>query len=278
MVDDPKRPLTYEQQRAAVEAREARIEELTAQLLDQYGGLFERTAERQLDIDQHLIVDVDETRKQATENIAEEFARSGIVRPDLLDYRDYSDIANPAVNAALESALERQQQPETQKSQGAELPPDASPEKSLAQTIEPGAPRREREQDPKRQPEGDPSRTSDDPAWEAEATPERTREHAGDNPDVGSPGAGEKKLNFFEDRVPENAPAIGNGSERADAAAEPGEKHLHFFGELKQEQANATGKENDRSESAEQEQSDVGEKKLSFFEDRNPTSEHGMEH
>jgi hypothetical protein len=261
-INHPNRPATdYERQQARLiaefNAKQDSKEQLATDLKSQFSETFERSADIALDR-----LGNEYNRELAVDNIASILAENNIPRPDLMGSENFRRVVENAAGAALDTEhkeLQQWQKP---------TPPllEAAPE---------------------------PQGTLDNPGVEADG-PERkigtyadlTREHseivarleAGEDLDVGGSGAGEKKLNFFEDRVPENAPAIGNGSERADAAAEPGEKHLHFFGELKQEQANATGKENDRSESAEQEQSDVGEKKLSFFEDRNPTSEHGMEH
>jgi hypothetical protein len=113
------------------------------------------------------------------------------------------------------------------------------------QRFEPKTPEREAEQDPQRQPElAQESR-------QAQSYAELKQEHAGG-------GA-------------RNSPQEPEQAQQPEA----GGKRLRFYEDLERDHAKALEKGEKREESKEQGQ---GEKKLAFFEDRDPSQNHGLEH
>jgi len=260
----PPGPLSpYERQQmelaAAYEAKQEQIAERADHLLSEYGPEFEKMAEIQL-------VDDEQVKKLAAENMAYALAEQNIARPDLMDRQDYQRVADQAIGEAYKTdELARQEPPETEKP-AMELPGEG-PEKSSGVLFEPETPARQTEQDPPQQQVQDPEQQqAQDPGRQAEATPEREPETDPER----------QAVRTYADMTREHAEIVAENSPQEQA--EPEERRPRFYEDLKQEHANALGKDNDPSEEKDKEQGDAEQKKLNFFEDRNPMQDHGMEH
>lgn len=254
--DEASRPTSpYERQQAqlvaAFEREKAERDQRAADLRSKFGDDFARRADVEIDN-----MGDDRTRELAADNIAAALAERKVSNPALMDREDFRRVVADSVGGAFDAQAQERQQ-----GQGSPAPAPEPAQVSQGQMIE-------------------------DPGVKVDAVPERkigsyadlTREHAetvarleaGEDLDVG-----EKKLGFFEDREVENTPAIGDRGDPTQEATEPGERRHHFYGELRDEHARAAGAEKDGPE---KEQGDAGEKKLSFFEDRNPAQSHDIEH
>jgi len=127
---------------------------------------------------------------------------------------------------------------------------------------------------------------------QAEATPERVQEQDSQRRPIGhydelkrqhaeilaknapqeQGQAEEKQLKFSEDRAQPSHEVDGTQQ-----PAEPGEKQLRFS-EDREERGNSLDQSEELSDAKQAERPESGEKKLSFFEDRNPSQGHGIEH
>lgn len=74
------------------------------------------------------------------------------------------------------------------------------------------------------------------------------------------------------------APEQSEGLTETQEQRAPEQRRPRFYEDLKQEHANAIDKDKDQAETREQAPGEAGAKKLAFYEDRNPSQSHELEH
>jgi hypothetical protein len=260
----------------------------------EHGSDFERMAEIRG-------ADDENTRKLAAENIAQTLAERNTA-PGRMEFEDYSRVAEAAVGKAYQT--EEQQRLAPQQAEGLEVaePPTNPPDKPTGHLMESATPVSGPEQDPLpllAPPQGhliEPATPISDPEHDAPAVQAQ-------DPDV-QPAANYMDMKREQAEIvagldvpePAHPASIEIGEEGIDAAenidlaidrsearspeaeqALPGEKKLSFFEDREPERSRDRGHEVEQTDAKQSVRQDTGEKTLEFDEDRNPAMGQDLE-
>lgn len=237
----PLSPYDREQARliAAYERKQTEIAERKDRLLDQFGKEFANIHEIKEIFDP-------ETRKMAVDNLAADLAKQGVNRPDKMEWRDYLDARQRAVSQANDAEDLRY--------------------KAESSGQQPATPARAPEGDPQREPERDPrQQQAQTPERQAEATPERFQER----------DPAQRPIGLYDEMKQQHAEIVAKNAPQEQGQAE--EKQLRFS-EDREQRGNSLDHNEERSDAKQAERPESGEKKLSFFEDKNPSQPNDIEH